>query len=98
MNEHNLSDEELDLWVKINTAPNTRAQRFRAEFERLRDAGHTHIHRHYYSEWDGFAERQAAVEAAGLPLFQAKRTFTWNEPRPAKSKCHSGSLSALWPI
>jgi ribosomal protein S18 acetylase RimI-like enzyme len=83
MNEHNLSDEELDLWVEINTAPASRTQRFCAEFERLRSQGYTHIHRHYYSDWDGFAERQAAVEAAGLPVFQAKRTFTWNKPRPA---------------
>lgn len=84
MNEHNLSDEELDRWVEIaaDSDPERRASAFRAEFERLQSEGFTHIHRHYYSEWDGFAERKAAVEAAGLPVLQTKRTFSWNEPRP----------------
>ena len=84
MNEHFLSDEELDLWVEISTDPDTeqRTARFRAEFARLCDEGFTHLHRHYYSEWDGFAEREAAMQAAGVPILQTKRTFSWNEPRP----------------
>ena len=82
MNEHDLSDEELDLWVEIAAEAATAPARFRAEFERLRGQGHTHVHRHYFSLWDGFAERRDALTAAGLPILQTKRTFAWNEPRP----------------
>ncbi|NKB71849.1 MAG: GNAT family N-acetyltransferase [Candidatus Latescibacteria bacterium] len=84
MNEQFLADEELDHWVEIaaESDPLKRAQGFCADFERLRSAGVTHIHRHYYSEWDGFAERKAAMEMAGVPILQEKRTFSWNEPKP----------------
>lgn len=81
MNEHHLSDKDLDRWVEIAGSPEA-DRLFAAEFDRLRAQGHTHVRRHYFSLWDGFAERQVAIQTAGLDVFQEKRTFIWNEPRP----------------
>jgi GNAT superfamily N-acetyltransferase len=83
MQEHSLSDRELDRWVEMSKNPaGAGAKAFLADFERWQKDGFTHLTRHYYSEWDGFAERKAAMEAARVPILQQKRTFSWNEPKP----------------
>ena len=84
MNEHYISEEELDDLVEIiaNSDAEVRAKQVQTWLEKLQAEGVTHLKRQLHSLRDDFAAKKAVIDHLGIPILQIKQAFMWNEPRP----------------